>query len=140
MSAAEDRAWRRRQIQQVVGLVLGTIAVLLPATFEWQIPGAVRWLTLLLVAAAGGAVAGRILVPLHERLLAGVVAMAAGALAAIGAFLLLSWWISNRSSVYFVEFLLVILIGSLPGVLLGKRLYERLRRHPEAIPFAVARR
>ncbi len=132
-------AGKRHEAQVVVGVLVGFIAVFLPATFQWQEPGAFSWLKLVIVAAIGGAVAGRILCPLHERLLAGLVAMAGGALAGVGAFALLSWWIDGRASVHFFEFLLVVLVGALPGGLLGELVYKRLRRRPDVIPMAVAR-
>jgi hypothetical protein len=124
MDAAKAKG---EELQKMIGLVLGSIAVLVPGTLEWQIPGKLSAVTLLIVAAVGGAVAGRILVPLHERLLAGVVAMAGGALAAIGAFALLRWWVAGRDSVHFIECMVAIFLGALPGGLLGRFLYARLR-------------
>jgi hypothetical protein len=135
----DEKAAKRHEVKVVVGVLVGFIGVFLPGTFEWQTPGAFSPVTLLIAAALCGALAGRILAPLHEGFLAGLAAMAGGALAAIGAFALLRWWVAGRDSVRFFEFLLVIMLGAIPGGLLGELVYKRLRRRPEPVPMAVAR-
>jgi hypothetical protein len=127
------------QVKQVVGILIGVVCTFVPAMIQWQEPGAVSSTTLLGVALLGGAIGGRVLVPAGERMRAHLSAMLCGAIAAAGAFGLLLWWISGRQSVHSGEFLIVTLVGALPGTIAGQWLHERVRIPDEQIPTAKAR-
>lgn len=125
--------------RQLVAIILGFVAVSIPGLIQWQTSLDVAPGTLLGVAALGGGVAGRLLVPPGERIRAHLLAMAAGVIAAVGAFVLMRWWLAGRSSVWNAELALVTAIGSLPGVLIGTLGYQKLRRRDDPVPAAVAR-
>ena len=127
------------QVKQVVGILIGVVCTFVPAMFQWQQPGAISATTLLGVALLGGAIGGRVLVPPGERIRAHLSAMLCGAIAAAGAFGLLLWWISGRQTVHSGEFLIVTLIGALPGTIAGSWLHDRVRIPDEQIPMAKAR-
>jgi hypothetical protein len=124
---------------QVFAIILGFVAVSVPALLEWQADVALSFGTLLGIAALGGGIAGRLLVPRGERIRAHLAVMAAGVVAAAGAFLLTRWWVSGRESVWNAELALTTVLGALPGVLLGGYGYQKLRRRDEPVPTATAR-
>jgi hypothetical protein len=124
---------------QVFAIILGFVAVSVPALLEWQADVALSFGTLLGIAVLGGGIAGRLLVPRGERIRAHLAAMAAGVVAAAGAFLLTRWWVSGRESVWNAELALTTVLGALPGVLLGTYGYQKLRRRDDPVPAATAR-
>jgi hypothetical protein len=125
--------------RQLYAIILGFVAVFVPCIVEWEAPGALSTGTSYAIAALGGAVAGRLLVPGGERIRAHLVAMAGGLLAAVGAFALTTWWVEGRESVWNVELVLANALGAVPGVLLGTAGYQRVRRRDEPVPTATAR-
>jgi hypothetical protein len=127
------------ELQQVIGIVLGALTVLITGTIEWQLPATATFATLLAASAIGGAVAGRILVPGGERIPTHLVVMVSGALAAAGSFVAVRWWVRGRASAMAAELMLVALLGAIPGVVAGKAGYARLRRRPDPVPPAKAR-
>ena len=125
--------------RQLFAIFLGFVAVFVPCMIEWEAPGALSTGTMYAIAALGGAVAGRLLVPPGERIRAHVVAMAGGLVAAVGAFALTTWWVAGRESVWNAELALANTLGAVPGVVLGLAGYQRVRRRDEPVPPAIAR-
>lgn len=124
---------------QVFAIILGFVAVSVPAMLEWQADIALSFGTLLGIAILGGGVAGRLLIPRGERIRAHLVGMAAGVIAAAGAFLLTRWWVSGRESIWNAELALTTLLGALPGALIGAHGFQKVRRRDEPVPTATAR-
>lgn len=133
------RTYTGDEARQIVGIVVGMVVVFVLAIIAWIGADLVSRRTLLLSAVLGGGVAGRIVVPGGERMRAHLVAMASGAAAAVGGLALTWWWLDGRGSVLHVEIIGSTLIGALPGVVIGKLVYRRIRRRESPLPPAVAR-
>jgi peptidoglycan/LPS O-acetylase OafA/YrhL len=119
------------ELRKVVGLSIGAIAVMVPGTLEWQTPGVASTPTLLVAAMLGGAVGGRVLAPPGERIRVHLAAIAFGAIAAAGAFAVTRWWVRGRDEVMAVEIMFAMLIGALPGALVGQWVHGRQRRRSD---------
>ena len=132
-------AMKRGEGRKVVAISIGLIAVAVPALLAWDFPGTLSASVSYAIVILGGALAGRLLAPSGERMRAHLVAMAGGAIAGLGAFATVTWWLGMRSSVYSAELLLVSLIGAAPGVVLGQLGYARVRRPDAPLPPATAR-
>jgi hypothetical protein len=126
------------QHRALIGALIFMATTIGAAIFEWELPDVVSRHLLLVIAALGGAVAGRVLAEPDQRMLAHVAAMIGGALGAIGGFYAVAWWVAGRSSVG-IESGAAMLIGATPGLLVGAFLYGRLRRRPDPVPPAKLR-
>jgi len=130
---------RSNDVRHLVGILLGMFASSGPALVNWYGHAALPIMTALVIASAGGALAGRILVPPGERMRAHLVAIACGALAGAGAYGATAWWLHRHASVMSMLLILITFIGAAPGAVLGLVLFERIRRPDEKLPQATAR-
>ena len=110
---------------QIAGLIIATLAVIIPVMIVWETRNA-SFPLMVLIAAVGGAAGGALLIPGGRGALR-LAGLFCGAIGGAGAFAATSWWIADRTSVMKGELALAGVIGAMPGVLLAAVIYRVLR-------------